>query len=327
MDWLHTYRRGLQRCLSSFSRQCEGLERGISDRRIPRFFCICWFRKRKNLFINLLNINQMNTKSIFLLCMWLFATCFLQAQDKMPQAISYQAIARDAQGKVVSEKTIGVKVEILKGSADGSVVFSETHTPTSSKTGTVNLLIGQGIAGSGTFASIDWGSDTYFLQLSMDLAGGSNYVKVSTTQMLPVPYALYAAKAGEVENGEGENNAPKFTFVTTDIDNTDDDLYCILSGELYKKGYEYPEGTLSVYDYINLECTILYLDGQDQELMISIDGLSDDDAAIGRSSCAGRMFDYHYENVADGNYKLVVRNKSGNVIKEYPFTFTARRSL
>ncbi|WP_298981156.1 hypothetical protein [uncultured Parabacteroides sp.] len=269
----------------------------------------------------------MNTKSIFLLCMWLFATCFLQAQDKMPQAISYQAVARDAQGKVVSEKTIGVKVEILKGSADGSVVFSETHTPTSSKTGTVNLLIGQGIAGSGTFASIDWGSDTYFLQLSMDLAGGSNYVKVSTTQMLPVPYALYAAKAGEVENGEGENNAPKFTFVTTDIDNTDDDLYCILSGELYKKGYEYPEGTLSVYDYINLECTILYLDGQDQELMISIDGLSDDDAAIGRSSCAGRMFDYHYENVADGNYKLVVRNKSGNVIKEYPFTFTARRSL
>ncbi len=33
----------------------------------------------------------------------------------------------------------------------------------------------------------------------MDLAGGNNYEKVSTTQMLPVPYALYAAKAGEVE--------------------------------------------------------------------------------------------------------------------------------
>lgn len=26
-------------------RQCEGLRCGISDRRIPRFFCICWFIK------------------------------------------------------------------------------------------------------------------------------------------------------------------------------------------------------------------------------------------------------------------------------------------
>ena len=269
----------------------------------------------------------MNTKNVFLLCMWFFATCFVQAQDKMPQAISYQAVARDVQGKVVSEKSIGVKVEILKGSATGNVVFSETHALTSSKTGTVNLLIGQGTVGCGTFASINWGTDTYFLQLSMDLSGGSDYKIVSTTQMLPVPYALYAAKAGKVENGGGESNVAKFTFVTTDIGNTGDDLYCILSGKLYKKGYEYLDGTFSINDYIILECTILYLDGQDQELMISIDNLSDDDATIGRSSCAGRMFYYHYKNVADGNYKLVVRDKDGNVIKEYPFTFIAQRNL
>ncbi len=123
----------------------------------------------------------------------------VQAQDKMPQAISYQAVARDAQGKVVAEKQIGIKVEILKGSAEGDVVYSETHVPTSSRTGTINLLIGQGTSEIGTFSAIDWGGDTYFLQLSMDLAGGNNYEKVSTTQMLPVPYALYAAKAGEVE--------------------------------------------------------------------------------------------------------------------------------
>ena len=99
----------------------------------------------------------MNTKSIFLLCMWLFAACFLQAQDKMPQAISYQAVARDAQGRVIAEKTIGIQVEILKGSTTGTVVFSETHSPTSSQTGTVNLLIGQGTRKTGTFSSVDWG--------------------------------------------------------------------------------------------------------------------------------------------------------------------------
>lgn len=263
--------------------------------------------------------------------MWLFAASLVQAQDKLPQAISYQAVARDAQGKVVSEKPIGVKVEILKGSASGTVVFSETHTPTSSKTGTINLLIGQGTTGSGTFASIDWGSETYFLQLSMDLTGGSNYEKVSTTQMLPVPYALYAAKAGEVENGGSEgtaSNVPKFTFVVTDIDNTSDDLYSILSGKLEKEGFENYDGSYTVYDYINLEFTILYLDGKDQELSVSIDGLpalQDDNCKIGKSSCAGRMCYLNYDNVPDGSYKLVIKDKQNQVLKEYPFMFKAIR--
>ena len=86
----------------------------------------------------------MTKSKLFILSMCLFAALCLQAQEKMPQAISYQAVARDAQGKVIAAQTIGVKVEILKGNASGEVVFSETHNPTSSRTGTVNLLIGQG---------------------------------------------------------------------------------------------------------------------------------------------------------------------------------------
>ena len=255
----------------------------------------------------------MNTKSIFLLCMWLFAACFLQAQDKMPQAISYQAVARDAQGRVIAEKTIGIQVEILKGSTIGTVVFSETHFPTSSKTGTVNLLIGQGTRKTGTFSSVDWGADTYYLQLSMDLSGGSNYEKVSTTQMLPVPYALYAAKAGVAENGGSGNtdnmNTIKFTFVVND-DNVEEDLYPLFSGELMKNSND-----------ILLRFTLLYLDGVDQELTVSIDGLSPQENEIGKSSCVGRMFYLTYENVSDGNYTLAVRDKKNNVVKEYPFTF------
>lgn len=255
----------------------------------------------------------MNTKSIFLLCMWLFAACFLQAQDKMPQAISYQAVARDAQGRVIAEKTIGIQVEILKGSTTGTVVFSETHSPTSSQTGTVNLLIGQGTRKTGTFSSVDWGVDTYFLQLSMDLNGGSNYEKVSAIQMLPVPYALYAAKAGVAENGGSGNtdnmNAIKFTFVVND-DNVEEDLYPLFSGELMKNSND-----------ILLRFTLLYLDGVDQELTVSIDGLSPQENEIGKSSCVGRMFYLTYENVSDGNYTLAVRDKKNNVVKEYPFTF------
>lgn len=262
----------------------------------------------------------MNTKNIFLLCLWLFTTCLLQAQDKMPQAISYQAVARDAQGKVVSEKSIGVKVEILRGSENGNVVFSETHKPTSSRTGTVNLLIGQGVNDNGSFASIDWGADTYFLQLSMDLAGGDNYQKVSTTQMLPVPYALYAAKAGEVEN-EGNSGSSekvsKFTLISV-RDDMDDDLYSILAGSLNRDEY-------SSYGDIDMKFRILYLDGQDQELMVSLDGLQDYKVEVGPSTCVGRIYKLYCDNVPDGDYKLVVSDKNGNVVKEYPFTYKAKK--
>lgn len=269
----------------------------------------------------------MSTKSIFLSCLCLWVTYFAQAQ--VPQLISYQAVARDVTGKVLSEKAISVQVEILQGSNSGSAAYAESHALTTTKTGTINLLIGGGDAINGTFTNIDWSNGPYFMKLSMKQDGETEYKEVSNTQMISVPYALYAEKAGTVVNGGNSGNSenmPKFTFVVTDIDNTPDDLYCILSGNLDKKGDEM-EGHFYANNYISLEFTILYLDGQDQELMVSIEGLSGAELEFGQSSCAGRMFDLRYEDVPDGDYKLVVSNKDGNVVKEYPFTFKAQRSL
>ena len=248
--------------------------------------------------------------------MCLFAALCLQAQEKMPQAISYQAVARDAQGKVIAAQTIGVKVEILKGSASGEVVFSETHNPTSSRTGTVNLLIGQGSPVTGEFAAIDWGGDTYYLQLSMDVAGGSNYQLVSTTQMLPVPYALYAAKAGSaktVENG-GNSGGETVRFLLTETGRFYDSrgiLYQMVAGKVER-------------DRIYYEGNILYLDGINHELDYSIEGfpetvrVSRDDTP---SSFMGKYCETHLDNIPRGetNLKFVIKNKAGEVIQEYPF--------
>ncbi|WP_455637654.1 hypothetical protein [Parabacteroides sp.] len=270
----------------------------------------------------------MNTKSVFLLCMWLFAACFMQAQDKMPQAISYQAVARDAQGKVIAGKPVGIQVEILKGSTTGTVVFSETHTPTSSQTGTVNLLIGQGTRKTGSFSSVDWGADTYYLQLSMDLTGGSNYSTVSTTQMLPVPYALYAAKAGEVENGgnAGGSSSENVNFVLIKDDDNDDHnwLHNILLGNEV-------EGSSSDSYPFELNFSIVYLNGINQELNAAIEGLSEnliDLDGTSPSSSMGRFcsFKSEYGRISNGKYnlKLLIKNKEGVTIKEYPFVLNMK---
>lgn len=275
----------------------------------------------------------MNTKSIFLLCMWLFATCFLQAQDKMPQAVSYQAVARDAQGKVVAQKPIGIQVEILKGSTTGTVVFSETHSPTSSKTGTVNLLIGQGTRKTGTFSSVDWGADTYYLQLSMDLTGGSNYEKVSTTQMLPVPYALYAAKAGRVENGgesgSGSDNIAKFVIMS---DDDAEELTKVLRGDIIEE-----EANSIGTGYFSFELDIIYLEGTDQELDAVIenwpagtkigDSYGTEDEPYGEHVLLPSTSMWHHclisaYNIPKGTHelKMLIKNKYGTILKEYPFT-------
>ena len=95
----------------------------------------------------------MNAKKMLFAGVCLLAACFTQAQEsQMPKAFSYQAVVRNSQGKVIAKQPVGIKVEIVQGSTEGTVVYAETQRPESSQTGTVNLLIGTGTATEGTFA-------------------------------------------------------------------------------------------------------------------------------------------------------------------------------
>lgn len=258
------------------------------------------------------------------MCMWLCMVCWMQAQDKMPQAISYQAVVRDADGKVVAGKDVGIRVEILKGSAEGEVVFTETHTPTSSKTGTVNLLIGQGTTQTGNFSSIDWGADTYYLQLSMDLNGGSDYTKVSTTQMLPVPYALYAAKAGSVENNGDENTEPE----TPEVPENNKALFSLVP--LYTGSYPRDlmtalnGGTIIIGNPSFLVFYIQYLTGIDLQLTAEIEGLELDSDTSSESTEYGRVYRFlnpSVESLDEINTVLTIKDKDGKILKSYPFKY------
>jgi hypothetical protein len=52
----------------------------------------------------------------------------------------------------------------------------------------------------GVFVAIDWSADQYFVQVSLDIAGGSNYQLMGVSQLLSVPYALHAQSADTVLN-------------------------------------------------------------------------------------------------------------------------------
>ena len=92
-----------------------------------------------------------------------------------------------------------MQIEILQGGISGTPVYTESFTPTTNTYGLVNLEIGTGTT-SDDFTIIDWANDTYFIRTSIDVTGGSSYSVMGTSQLMSVPYALYAKTSG---NGAG----------------------------------------------------------------------------------------------------------------------------
>lgn len=120
----------------------------------------------------------------------------IAALAQAPQGISHQAIIRDAGNQLVTDSPIGIKVSIIQTTPDGTVVYSETNTPVSNINGLITFVIGQGTSVD-DFSEIDWASGPYFLKTEADPTGGINYTIEGISQVLSVPYALFAGKSGD----------------------------------------------------------------------------------------------------------------------------------
>ena len=119
-----------------------------------------------------------------------------------PQQFTYQSVIRNASGNLVLNSTIGIRISIRQASASGTIVFQEEHTPTTNSNGLASLEIGAGTLVTGSFSTIDWGSGPYFLETEVDPLGGTSYTINGTSQLLSVPYSLYASKADSVANDQ-----------------------------------------------------------------------------------------------------------------------------
>ncbi len=139
---------------------------------------------------------------------------------QVPQKFSYQAVVRDADNKLVVNQEVGLKISILKNSANGTAVYAETQTPTTNINGLISIEIGGGTAENGNFAEINWANGNFFVKTEIDPTGGTNYTITGTTPILSVPYALHA-KSAESFSGEFEETDPSLP----DGNNAGDMLY------------------------------------------------------------------------------------------------------
>ena len=172
--------------------------------------------------------------TLLLLLTFNFQLSTVSAQS--PNAFSYQAVARASNGDLITEQEVSFRISILQGSTSGTSVYSETHSVNTNKFGLVNLKIGNGISGD-DFTVINWANGPYFVKVEMDATGGTTYAEMGTSQLLSVPYAKYADKAGNV-------SIPFYSQVTIDtinpitgqmVYNTDYNYISLYNGQYWQK--------------------------------------------------------------------------------------------
>ncbi|MCS6935877.1 MAG: tail fiber domain-containing protein [Chitinophagales bacterium] len=142
-------------------------------------------------------------KNCFTRQLFLFFLTFAIAKLSVAQApplMSYQAVIRNSANQLVTNQNVGMRVSILQGSPTGSAVYVETHSGTTNANGLLTVTIGSGTVVSGSFSGINWASGPYFLKTETDPNGGTNYTITGTQELMSVPYALYAAQAGNAVN-------------------------------------------------------------------------------------------------------------------------------
>lgn len=124
------------------------------------------------------------------------------AWGQTPQKMSYQAVIRNSSSVLVSNTQVGIRISLLKDSTNGTVVYTETQTPTTNANGLVTIEIGGGVG----FDNINWATGIYFIQIETDITGGTNYTITGTSQLLSVPYALYAKTAENITGSVTETD-------------------------------------------------------------------------------------------------------------------------
>jgi hypothetical protein len=124
----------------------------------------------------------------------------------VPQGFNYQSIVRDADGQPLANQTVTLLLTIRSGAPNGPVAYSEKQVVSTNEFGLINLVIGQ----NGTqlsidpFTAVNWSGGAKFLTVSVETSPNV-FDELGTSELMSVPYAMYALSSGSGGGGGGDN--------------------------------------------------------------------------------------------------------------------------
>ena len=149
------------------------------------------------------------------LILLVFLSDIVTAQVK---GINFQAVARNSAGGVVANKKITVRLTVRDGSPQGIAEYSETKYTVTNVAGLFSIVLGEPEPTAlitGVFDNIFWRTGNKYLQVELDVDGGTAFVSAGIQKINFVPYAHFANSvaassiAGVVpidKGGTGTNN-------------------------------------------------------------------------------------------------------------------------
>lgn len=137
-------------------------------------------------------------KNIFLLLSLLLSNQVI-AQNQ--SSIAFQAVARNSQGIVISNKQLQVRISLLTDTIKNNIVYQEIKSITTNPLGMFTILIGANefakIKTEGDFTKIKWSEKEHFIRVEID---PDNHLNFTYVGQQPINYVAYAFTADHIKS-------------------------------------------------------------------------------------------------------------------------------
>lgn len=155
-------------------------------------------------------------KKLFTISIFVLLSVCLYAQ--VPQAINFQAIARDGFGNPMINTNIQIRLSVIDSSLGGSTVYQELRALQTNAYGSFSFQIGVAPAFTtiGTFQGIDWVTGDKHLKIDYDPTNTFTFtLSLGVIKFVTVPYAFAAQEVVYIDaTGAQNGDALVFNSVT-----------------------------------------------------------------------------------------------------------------
>jgi hypothetical protein len=158
------------------------------------------------IFSNTLNNSMyMLSRLLLLTVILLTGSCLSAVFAQAPQQFNYQAVIRDDHGQPLANKTVQLRLRIRHGGANGAAHYTEVRTITTNEFGLATVAVNSPGADQqqGSIWLVDWANGTKFLQVEVDHDKDGVFTDMGATQILSVPYAMFATPSGNASGDLG----------------------------------------------------------------------------------------------------------------------------